>query len=88
MVEVLKQPPYSPLPVENQVVIIFAGSNGYLDDIPVSAVTKFEAELYPYIEAKYPDIFEQIRNKKALDKDIEEALDKALNEFKAIFSAE
>ena len=54
----------------------------------MSAVTKFEAELYPYIEAKYPDIFEQIRNKKALDKDIEEALDKALNEFKAIFSAE
>ena len=88
MVEVLKQPPYSPLPVENQVIIIFAGSNGYLDDLPVSAVTKFEAELYPYIEAKYPDIFEQIRNKKALDKDIEEALDKALNEFKAIFSAE
>ena len=88
MVEVLKQPPYSPLPVENQVVIIYAGSNGYLDDIPVSAVTKFEAELYPYIEAKYPDIFEQIRNKKALDKDIEEALDRALNEFKAIFSAE
>lgn len=88
MVEVLKQPPYSPLPVENQVVIIYAGSNGYLDDIPVSVVTKFEAELYPYIEAKYPDIFEQIRNKKALDKDIEEALDKALNEFKAIFSAE
>ncbi|WP_096025057.1 F0F1 ATP synthase subunit alpha [Campylobacter lanienae] len=88
MVEVLKQPPYSPLPVENQVVIIYAGSNGYLDDIPVSAVTKFETELYPYIEAKYPDIFEQIRNKKALDKDIEEALDKALNEFKAIFSAE
>ncbi|WP_096015799.1 F0F1 ATP synthase subunit alpha [Campylobacter lanienae] len=88
MVEVLKQPPYSPLPVENQVVIIYAGSNGYLDDIPVSAITKFEAELYPYIEAKYPDIFEQIRNKKALDKDIEEALDKALNEFKAIFSAE
>ncbi|MDV2490662.1 MULTISPECIES: F0F1 ATP synthase subunit alpha [Campylobacter] len=88
MVEVLKQPPYSPLPVENQVIIIYAGSQGYLDDIPVSAVTKFEAELYPYIEAKYPEIFEQIRNKKALDKDIEEALSKALNEFKATFSAE
>ncbi|QQF52277.1 F0F1 ATP synthase subunit alpha [Campylobacter fetus] len=88
MVEVLKQPPYSPLPVENQVIIIYAGSQGYLDDIPVSAVTKLEAELYPYIEAKYPEIFEQIRNKKALDKDIEEALSKALNEFKATFSAE
>ncbi|AJB46053.1 F0F1 ATP synthase subunit alpha [Campylobacter fetus] len=88
MVEVLKQPPYSPLPVENQVIIIYAGSQGYLDDIPVAAVTKFEAELYPYIEAKYPEIFEQIRNKKALDKDIEESLSKALNDFKATFSAE
>ncbi|AII15300.1 ATP synthase, F1 complex, alpha subunit [Campylobacter iguaniorum] len=88
MVEVLKQPPYSPLPVENQVIIIFAGSKGYLDDVPVNAVTKFEAELYPYIEARYPEIFEQIRTKKALDKDIEEMLIKALNEFKATFSAE
>ena len=49
MVEVLKQPPYSPLAVEKQVVIIFAGTKGYLDDIPTVAVTKFEAELYPYI---------------------------------------
>ena len=57
MVEVLKQPPYSPLAVEKQVVIIFAGTKGYLDDIPTVAVTKFEAELYPYIEAKYPEIF-------------------------------
>ena len=51
MVEVLKQPPYSPLAVEKQVVIIFAGTKGYLDDIPTIAVTKFEAEIYPYIEA-------------------------------------
>ena len=88
MVEVLKQPPYSPLPVENQVVLIYAGSHGYLDDIPASAVNKFEAELYPYIEAKYPDIFEQIRSKKSVEKDIEEKLEKALSEFKATFSAE
>ena len=47
MVEVLKQPPYSPLPVENQVVIIFAGAKGYLDDVATTNVTKFEAELYP-----------------------------------------
>ena len=88
MVEVLKQPPYSPLPVENQVVLIYAGSHGYLDDIPASAVNKFEAELYPYIEAKYPDIFEQIRSKKSVEKDIEEKLEKALSESKATFSAE
>ena len=87
MVEVLKQPPYSPLAVEKQVVIIFAGTKGYLDDIPTVAVTKFEAELYPYIEAKYPEIFEQIRTKKALDKEIGELLHKALKDFKATFAA-
>ena len=87
MVEVLKQPPYSPLPVENQVVIIFAGAKGYLDDVSTANVTKFEAELYPYIEAKYPEIFEQIRTKKVLDKEVEEILHKALKDFKATFAA-
>ena len=87
MVEVLKQPPYSPLPVENQVVIIFAGAKGSLDDVATANVTKFEAELYPYIEAKYPEIFEQIRTKKVLDKEVEEILHKALKDFKATFAA-
>ena len=87
MVEILKQPPYSPLPVENQVVIIFAGSRGFLDDIPANSIGKFEAELYPYIEAKYPEIFEEIRSKKTLEKDLEENLIKALNDFKATFAA-
>lgn len=88
MVEILKQPPYAPLGVEKQVVIIYAGSHGYLDDIPVSAISKFENELYPYIEAKCPELFEQILNKKALDKEIEELLIKALNDFKATFVVE
>ncbi|AJC93532.1 F0F1 ATP synthase subunit alpha [Campylobacter volucris] len=83
MVEVLKQPPYSPLSAENQVVIIYAGTKGYLDDVAVSKIGEFEAALYPFIEAKYPEIFEQIRTKKALDKDLEEKLAKALSEFKA-----
>ncbi|AJD01096.1 ATP synthase, F1 complex, alpha subunit [Campylobacter lari] len=83
MVEVLKQPPYSPLSAENQVVMIYAGTKGYLDDIAVSKIGEFEAALYPFIEAKYPEIFEQIRTKKALDKDLEEKLAKALSEFKA-----
>ncbi|OPA71502.1 F0F1 ATP synthase subunit alpha [Campylobacter pinnipediorum subsp. caledonicus] len=87
MVEVLKQPPYSPLPVENQVLIIFAGSKGYLDDIETSSVTKFEAELYPYVEAKSPEIFEQIKKKKAIDKELEEILHKVIKEFKATFSS-
>ncbi len=88
MVEILKQPPYSPLPVEKQVVIIYTGANGYLDDIPVSAVGKFEYELYSFIEAKYPQIFELIKERKALDDEIKELLNKAIEEFKASFSAE
>ena len=87
MVEILKQPPYSPLPVENQVVVIFAGSRGFLDDVPTSSIGKFEAELYPYIEAKYPEIFEEIRSKKTIEKDLEDNLIKALNDFKATFAA-
>lgn len=87
MVEVLKQPPYSPLPIERQVVIIFAGARGYMDDVAVANITKFEEDLYPFLEAKYPQIFEDIRSKKMLDKDIEETLCRALEEFKSSFVA-
>lgn len=87
MVEVLKQPPYSPLPIERQVVIIFAGARGYMDDVAVANITKFEEYLYPFLEAKYPQIFEDIRSKKMLDKDIEETLCRALEEFKSSFVA-
>ncbi|NPA29811.1 MAG: F0F1 ATP synthase subunit alpha [Epsilonproteobacteria bacterium] len=87
MVEVLKQPPYSPLAVEKQILMIYAGANGYLDDIPVSAVTKFEAELYPFVEANFPEVFEQIREKKKIDDEVEELMKKALDEFKTSFSA-
>jgi len=88
MVEILKQPPYSPLPVEKEVVIIYAGVNGFLDDIPVNAIGKFEQELYAFIEAKYPQIYELIRERKALDDEIKELLNKAIEEFKAGFSPE
>jgi F-type H+-transporting ATPase subunit alpha len=86
MVELLKQPPYSPLAVEKQVVIIYAGAKGFLDDVATADISKFENELYPFIEAKYPDILEQIRTKKVLDKDIEDTLKKALNDFKTTFA--
>ncbi|KIM13109.1 MAG: ATP F0F1 synthase subunit alpha [Sulfurovum sp. FS08-3] len=86
MVEVLKQPPYSPLAVEKQVVIIFAGAKGYLDDIQASSVTKFEAELYPFIETKYPEILASIRDKKKIEDDTEEALHSALKDFKISFA--
>jgi F-type H+-transporting ATPase subunit alpha len=85
LVEVLKQPANSPLPVEKQVVIIYAGTRGYLDDIDVKSVRKFEDELYPFIEAKYPQIFENIRSKKQIDAETEDLLKKALEEFKTQF---
>lgn len=82
MVELLKQPPYSPLSVEKQVVLIFAGTRGFLDNVAITQVREFEEGIYPFIEAKYPDIFEQIRSKKTLDSDLEEKLTKAIEEFK------
>ena len=87
MVEVLKQPPYSPLPVEKQIVIIYAGANGYLDDIDAENVTKFEAELYPFIEAKYASVLDDIRTKQKIDDEIKAQLNKILDEFKATFEA-
>ena len=88
LVEILKQPAHQPLPVEKQVVIIYAGTRGYLDDLPVKAIRKFEDELYPFIETKYPQIFENIRTKKQIDAQTEELLKKTLEEFKAQFSTE
>jgi F-type H+-transporting ATPase subunit alpha len=88
MVEVLKQPPYSPLSVEKQALIIFAGNEGYLDALPASAVVKFEADLYPFVEASYPQIFESIRTSSKIDDDTMATMKKALEEFKTTFVAQ
>ncbi|WP_104696077.1 F0F1 ATP synthase subunit alpha [Helicobacter salomonis] len=85
MVEVLKQPPYSPLPIEKQIVMIYAGVKGFLDDVPTNKVVAFEERLYPFLESKYPNVLEDIRTKKALDKDLEAALKVAIEEFKLGF---
>ncbi len=85
LVEVLKQPQYSPMPVEQQVTIIYAGYNGYLDDIPVASISRFENEFHPFMAENYPDVMEKIRHSLDLDKDTEAALGKALTAFKAQF---
>jgi F-type H+-transporting ATPase subunit alpha len=87
MVEILKQPPYSPLSIEKQVTIIFAGAKGYLDDIAVKSVTKFEAEFHQFIESKYSSVLEGIRTKQKIDDEIESSLVKAIEEFKTVFNA-
>ncbi len=86
MVEVLKQGPYAPVPVEKQIVIIFTGANGYLDDIAASSVIKFEAELMPFMEAKYSNILDSIRNEKKISDDTDAELRKAIEDFKASFA--
>lgn len=87
MVEVLKQPPYSPLSAEKQALIIFAGNEGYLDDLPASAVVKFESDLYPFIEASYPQIFESIAKTSKIDDETMGMMKKAIEEFKTTFVA-
>jgi F-type H+-transporting ATPase subunit alpha len=87
MVEVLKQPPYAPLSAAQQVMIISAGNDGYLDDIPAGSVTKFEAGLHPFIESKYPDILSDIESKKKIDDELKAKIKKALEEYKVSFSA-
>jgi F-type H+-transporting ATPase subunit alpha len=87
LMELLKQPPHQPIPVEKQIVAFFAAINGYLDDIPVEAVNKFERELYAFMDAKYPNVLKEIFEKKQLDDKLTEELHKAVKEFKETFSA-
>ncbi|HEY6464537.1 MAG TPA: F0F1 ATP synthase subunit alpha [Candidatus Acidoferrales bacterium] len=87
LVEILKQDQYQPLPVERQIVIIWAGSNKYLDDLEISEVRRFEREMYIYIETNNPNIFKAIREKKALDDSIKAEMKTALDGFKDAFKA-
>ena len=81
--EVLKQPQYQPMPVEYQVMIIYAATKKYLLDIPVNEVLDFEKELFRFVDLKYPEIPESIRKTKELLPETEELLKKAIEECKA-----
>ena len=83
--EILKQDQYQPISVENQVLIIFAASNKYLDDLPVSECRRFETELYPFIETNYSGLLKSLREKKAFDDAIKAEAKKALDAFKERF---
>ncbi|PID76659.1 MAG: F0F1 ATP synthase subunit alpha [Deltaproteobacteria bacterium] len=87
LVEILKQPQYQPLPMEKQVTIIYAGTNGYLDDLPVDTLADYEQELYAYIESNDSSIFSDLVEKQAFDDDIRGKLDKALDSFSENFKA-
>ena len=83
--EMLKQPQYRPMPVEKQVVIIYAATRKYLLDIPVDRVLEFEDGLFEFIQTKYPEIFEKIKTDKKLSDELEDSLSKAITEFKETF---
>jgi F-type H+-transporting ATPase subunit alpha len=87
LVEILKQPQYQPLPVEKQVAIIYAGTNGYLDPIAIPDIRAYEQELYRFLESRHPGILTGIANKKQLDDALKGEVDRAFKEFGSQFAA-
>jgi len=88
MVEILKQGQYSPVPVEKQVLIIYAGTTGVLDDLPLEQIRAFEEELYRFVENAHPAILTTIKEKKTLDDDLKNKMTAALKEHKTRFTQE
>lgn len=87
MVELLKQDQYKPMPVEKQILVLYAGASGALDDLPVTSVRPFEQGLLVYTEKKYPELLKTIRETKNLDDAGKKKADQALQEFKQQFKA-
>jgi F-type H+-transporting ATPase subunit alpha len=88
LVEILKQGQYNPLPVEKEVLIIFAATNAYLDDLAVDQCRKFEQELYRFVDNAHRPLLQKIREKKALDDELRNEIHAVVKEFKARFVAE
>jgi F-type H+-transporting ATPase subunit alpha len=88
LVEVLKQGQYSPLPFSKQILIIFAGTSGVLDDLPIEQVRDFEAELYRYVDATNPGLLRTIMEKKILDDNMKAEMTKVIKECKETFVQE
>jgi F-type H+-transporting ATPase subunit alpha len=87
LVEILKQPQYKPMPVEKQVLVVYAANNGYVDAYPVGAVKRFETELLSFMESKHGQLLGDLKAKKAIDAEIEGRIKSALEEFKGQFVA-
>jgi len=88
MVELLKQGVNKPLVIEKQVTILYAGVNGFIDDIEPSDIVRFEGEFHAFIESKYSSLITDLNAKKKIDDDIKVVLETAINEFKTIFKAD
>ncbi len=88
LTEALKQSQYAPLEVEKQVLLIYAGNRGYLDDFEVSQIKEYEEELYEYFEKEHQDLLKEIAEKKEIDAKLDEAIGKSLEKFNSIFKEE
>ncbi len=86
LTELLKQPQYSPIPMEEQVVIIFAGNNGFIDDYPLSAIGRWEKEMLEFMRSRKKDLLDTLRTTPKIDDAMEKALRDALTEFAKTFS--
>jgi F-type H+-transporting ATPase subunit alpha len=84
-VEILKQPQYAPMPVEQQVMVLYAVTNGFLDDVPVDKVRAWERAFLEYMAAQFPQVGERIRTEKVLSKEIEADLVRGIGSFKQTF---
>jgi len=87
LVEVMKQGQYAPQPVEKQIVIIYAATNGHLDALPVAAIQRYERDLYAFLEAKHAAVLTLLREKKELTDDVRAKIDAALTAFGSLFKA-
>jgi F-type H+-transporting ATPase subunit alpha len=81
LVEVLKQPQYQPLSMAQQVTILYAGTRGFLDELPTDVVAKYEAGLYTFMEERYPKVFETLMEKEAIDDDLDKLMTEALTAY-------
>jgi F-type H+/Na+-transporting ATPase subunit alpha len=85
LVEILKQPQYVPMSAEKQVMILFAGSFGYLDEVPVDSVSEYEKQMLEFVGTKHPEMLQEIKEKGIISDELEGKMKKALDQFKGMF---
>jgi len=88
MVEILKQDQFVPLPVERQILIVFAGVNGHLDDLPAEAIRAFEQGLIRFVETRYPEIYRELSAKREIGEDLRRKIEQAIREYKEEFKTQ
>jgi F-type H+-transporting ATPase subunit alpha len=87
MQEILKQPQYQPMPLADQVIVLFAGTNGYADQVPVGSMAQWQADLLKFMETSYPEIGRDIREKKMITDSTRASMAKALDAFRHTWQA-